>query len=200
MTTLAQTAPPAPPASPVLSVRGSPTDKDLKRLVTRTRKSNIGPTALYYSGVTAPVISAGMALVSREMLKGSVLSDYWIVMISSILAAMAGICWYLIFIRWAYRHSHGRAAELDAETAIDLTASGLHIRRGDVETRIGWHAIESLIETRRDILITFRGADPLIIPDKWFGGDADAASLFRRRLRQGLDNGPHKKEPGRRRR
>lgn len=195
MIVLSPTATGAMPAEPALSVRGSPSDKDLKRLVSRTRKSNIGPTALYYAGVTAPVISAGMALVTREMLKGSMLSDYWIVMVSSILAAMAGICWYLIFIRWAYRHNHGRAAELDAETAIDLTAAGLHIRRGEVETRIGWHAVESLVETRRDILITFRGADPLLIPDKWFGGDTETASAFRRRLREGLRHGPQQKDP-----
>lgn len=190
----AHAAIPEPAADPVLSVRGAPTDKDLKRLVTRTRKSNIGPTALYYAGVTAPVISAGMALVTREMLKGPLVSDYWMVMISSILAAMAGICWYLIFIRWAYRHSHGRAAELGAETVIDLTPEGLHIRRGGVETRIGWSSIESVVETRRDTLITFRGADPLIVPDKWFDGDRQAAQDFRQRLRQGLHHGPQQKE------
>ncbi|MGB3625119.1 MAG: hypothetical protein WA989_04805, partial [Henriciella sp.] len=37
-------------------------DKDIKRLVNKTRSSNIGPTALYYAGVTAPVISSGVAL------------------------------------------------------------------------------------------------------------------------------------------
>jgi hypothetical protein len=191
--------PPFEPGAAAVSVSGSPSDKDMRRLVSRTRKSNIGPTALYYAGVTAPVISAGMALVSREMLRGSGLSDYWLVMISSLLAAMAGICWYLIFIRWAYRHHHGRAAELDAETTIDLTPGGLHIRRGAVETRIGWQAVDSVIETRRDTLITFHGADALIVPERWFGRDRQAARTFRQMLRRGLDHGPQSKDanPGR---
>ena len=183
----------------MISITGAPSDRDMKRLVSKTRSSNIGPTALYYAGVTAPVISAGTAFVTREMLAGTGFTDYWILLTSSLLAAMAGISWYLIFMRWSYRHNHGRAAELDSETAIDLTATGLHIRRGDVETRIAWRALRSVRESRRDTLITFRGADPLLVPDKWFGRDKQAAQAFRARLREGLHDGEKEKIAGTRR-
>ena len=182
-----------------LSISGAPNDKDIKRLVTETRQSHIGPTALYYAGVTAPVISAGTGFVTREMLSDTGFTDYWILLTSSLLAAMAGISWYLIFIRWSYRHDHGRATELDGETSIDLTPDGLHIRRGDVETRIAWRALQTVRESRRDILITFRGADPLLVPNKWFGRDKQAAAAFRARLKEGLPDGEEKKIKGARR-
>ena len=52
--------------TPDYRVSGQLRDKDTRRLVSETRSSSIGPTALYYAGVTAPVISAGMALVARN--------------------------------------------------------------------------------------------------------------------------------------
>ena len=176
-----------------LKVSGTLREKDVKRLVSKSRSSNIGPTALYYAGVTAPVISSGVALAVRQMIIGSGMSTYWIWLISSIIAAMAGICWYLIFVRWSYRHQNGRSSELDAETAIDLVPTGVHIRRGDVETRIGWGAVEAVHQTRRDTLITFRGAGPLLIPDRWFGKDKAAAKAFKARLKEGLTNGTQSK-------
>lgn len=179
---------------PPLKISGKLTDKDLKRLINNTRSSTIGPTALYYAGVTAPVISAGMALVSRAILSSSQLSDYWIWFISALLAAMAGIVWYLIFVRWSYRHQAGRNGEVGAEMTIDLVPSGLHIRRNDIETRIGWAAIDSVKKVRASTLIIFRGADPLLIPDRWFGRNKQMAEDFRSRLEEGYSRGPQQKE------
>lgn len=186
----------ADPAS--FRITGRLREKDVKRLVKRTRSSNIGPTTLYYAGVTAPIISSGVALTVKQMINSAGMSAYWVWMISSMIAALAGISWYLIFVRWSYRHHDGRAAELDAETLIDLNPSGLHIHRGEVETRIGWGAIEAVQQTRRDTLITFRGADPILIPDKWFGKDKAAAQAFRARLQEGLANGTQQQGTGRR--
>ena len=45
------------------------TEKDVKRLARLTRGGTVGPTAVYYAGVTAPVISAGMALLTRTAFK-----------------------------------------------------------------------------------------------------------------------------------
>ena len=64
---------------------------------------------------------------------------------------------------------------------------------------IAWRALRSVRESRRDTLITFRGADPLLVPDKWFGRDRQAAKAFRARLRQGLQDGEEKETTGRRR-
>lgn len=183
-----------PPDAPAFHIAGTLTDKDMKRLVNQTRSSNIGPTALYYAGVTAPVISAGMALMTRSMLDSASLSSYWVWLISSLLAAMAGIVWYLIFVRWSYRHQAGRASESGAETVIDLAAGGLHIRRDAVETRIQWRALDTLKETRGWTLITFHGADPLLIPQTWFGKDRQAAKAFKARLREGFAHGTQQQE------
>ena len=41
------------------------TQKDQKKLLNAARGDAIGPTTLYYAGVTAPVIGAGMAAFGR---------------------------------------------------------------------------------------------------------------------------------------
>ncbi|WP_300381699.1 YcxB family protein [Henriciella sp.] len=182
-----------------LHISGQLRDKDMKRLVNETRSSNIGPTSLYYAGVTAPAISASMALVSRHMLDQAPFSAYWIWLISTMMAAMAGIVWYLIFVRWAYRHQAGRAGEIDTETKIDLTPQGLHIQRGAVETRITWPGVKDVRLRRGYTLITFYGADPVIVPNKWFTGNKATAKAFRSRLMEGLSHGTQQEEtrPGR---
>ena len=186
---------PANDTEPAFSVSGRLSDKDAKNLVNETRSSSIGPTALYYAGVTAPVISAGMALVARNVLDTTPLSAYWVWLISSLMAAMAGIVWYLIFVRWSYRHGAGRAGETGGETHIDLGPEGLHISRGAVETRIAWSAVTTVHTRRRYTLVLFDGADPLIVPDKWFGKDKSSARAFKMRLKQGAPHGaqPEKK-------
>ncbi|MEE2878270.1 MAG: YcxB family protein [Pseudomonadota bacterium] len=187
---------PANDTEPVIRARGKLREKDTKRLVNETRSSNIGPTALYYAGVTAPVISAGMALVSRNTLDTTPISDYWLWLLSSLMAAMAGIVWYLIFVRWSYRHGAGRAGETDTETEIDLAPEGLHIIRGAVETRIAWSAVTAVRTRRSYTLILFDGADPVIVPDKWFAKDKGAARAFKMRLKQGVPHGAQPKEAG----
>lgn len=187
---------PANDTQPVFRVSGRLREKDTKRLVNETRSSSIGPTALYYAGVTAPVISAGMALVARNTFDTTPLSDYWIWFASSMMAAMAGIVWYLIFVRWSYRHRAGRAGETGAETEIDLTPEGLHIIRGAVETRIAWSAVTAVRTRRSYTLILFDGADPLIVPDKWFAREKGAARAFKMRLKQGAPHGAQQKETG----
>ena len=182
--------------APVYRVSGRLREKDTKRLVSETRSSRIGPTALYYAGVTAPVISAGMALVARNTLDSTPVSDYWVWFGSSLMAAMAGIVWYLIFMRWSYRHRSGRAGETGAETEIDLTPEGLHIIRGAVDTRIAWSAVSAVRTRRSYTLIFFEGANPLIVPDTWFGKDRNAARAFKMRLKQGASDGAQPKETG----
>ena len=86
------------------------------------RSGTVGPTTVYYAGVTAPIISAGVGVFSRQMLQSANLfSGYWLWTISTFIAAFAGICWYLIFIRWSYRNTYGRGDEADTETNIRLS-------------------------------------------------------------------------------
>ena len=168
-----------------LSISGALSKRDAKRLTDAIRGSTVGPTTLYYAGVTAPIIGAGMALVSRAAMDDVISSTYWVTMGSAFAAAMAGIAWYLIFMRWAYRHKHGRAGELDSRTEINLEDEALIIRRGLVETRIDWDAIDEIKSTRSYTLISFDGTEPLMIPHDWFG-EKTACEIFIRRLGQGI--------------
>lgn len=166
------------------SIQGSLSKRDARRMTKAIRTGNVGPTTLYYAGVTAPIIGASMALVSEGALSHINFSPYWTIMVSAMIAAMAGIAWYLIFMRWAYRHQHGRAAEMNQNTEVRLEDDQLIIRRDLVETRIDWEAISEIISKRSYTLILFDGADPLMLPHDWFG-EKTACEIFMRRLGQG---------------
>lgn len=166
------------------AISGSLSKRDARRLTNAIRSGTVGPTTLYYSGVTAPVIGASMALVAQGALEHIHAPAYWVTMLSAIVAAMAGISWYLIFMRWAYRQDHGRASELEQVTQIRLDDDALVIRREYVETRIDWEAIEEIISKRSYTVIRFEGADPIMLPHDWFG-EKTACEIFMRRLGQG---------------
>ena len=168
-----------------LSVSGQLSKKDVKRLTNALRGSSIGPTTLYYAGVTAPVIGGGMALLTSTAFAQTSMSGYWQAMLSAIVAAMAGIVWYIIFMRWSYRHRHGRAGEMDQASEITLADACISIRRGKVETRIDWSALTEVTDKPGYIMMRFDGADPLIVPAKWFGKDKTVRQSFMDRLEKG---------------
>ena len=168
-----------------LSISGALNKRDAKRLTNAIRGSTIGPTTLYYAGVTAPIIGGGMALVVQSALSLLDMSGFWLMWTTALSAAMAGIVWYLIFMRWAYRHTHGRAGELNIETNVELNDDALIVRRGLVETHIDWDAIDEIKSTRSYTLVCFDGAEPLMLPHDWFG-EKTACEIFMRRLGQGM--------------
>lgn len=172
--------------STALNLSGQLSQKDIKRLTNAMRGSTVGPTTLYYAGVTAPIIGAGMALLSSAAFELTSMSPYWRTMSSAIIAAMAGIVWYLIFMRWAYRHRQSRSGETEQETQLTLSDDSLSIRRDAVETRIGWSALIEVKMGRGYTLLKFKGADPLIVPDSWFSKDKAAQNEFRSRLQKGM--------------
>ena len=169
----------------MLSISGQLNTPDLKRLVSATRSATVGPTALYYAGVTGPIISAGMALTSQKAFELAGMTSYWQWLLSAIIAAMSGIVWYLIFMRWSYRHQHGRARELSTETTLMLADKWLGIRQGRVETRLDWSTLIDAETSRTYTLLRFDGADPVILPHRWFHDDKAALDAFLSRLRQG---------------
>lgn len=153
------------------TVSGRLSDRDLKKLTRKTRSGGVGPTVVYYAGVTAPIISAAVAMMVASAAEMAGMSAYWQWMLSALVAACAGISWYLIFIRWSYRHTHGRGNELSEETNIVLLPKGLHVERDVISTLIGWSAVSNISVSRGDITVHVEGADPIIIPKKWFDGD-----------------------------
>jgi len=170
--------------SQTLNISGLLREKDVKRLTRLTRGGSVGPTAVYYAGVTAPIISASMAVMFREAMRLVGLSPYWQWFISAFVAAFAGIAWYLIFIRWSYRHKHGRGTEMTLSTDITLADDQIIVRRGGIETRIDWSCISAVKTERRHIAVLVNGADSLIIPDAWFGKDKSARAAFVSRLQE----------------
>lgn len=170
--------------SQTLNISGLLREKDVKRLTRLTRGGSVGPTAVYYAGVTAPIISASMAVMVREAMRLVGLSPYWQWFISALVAAFAGIAWYLIFIRWSYRHKHGRGTEMTLSTDITLADDQIIVRRGGIETRIDWSSISSVKTERRHVAVLVNGADSLIIPDAWFGKDKSARAAFISRLQE----------------
>jgi hypothetical protein len=166
------------------SVGGQLNIKDLRRLTGATRSGTIGPVTTYYAGVTAPIISASMALLGAESFKRLGLDTVWLTLVSAIFACLAGIVWYLIFMRWAYRHQIGRAGEKGL-MQLDLAEDGLHLRRGDVTVHLSWAAVSGVSEKRDHVLVRFDGAEPVLVPNRWFGKDKAACRAFRARLKAG---------------
>ena len=155
---------------------------ELRRLTGATRSGTIGPTTTYYAGVTAPVISAGMALLGAESFRRLGLDAVWLTLVSALFAGLAGIVWYLIFMRWSYRHKPGRASETGTVT-LRLDVRGLQVDRGAIIQTLGWSALRQVKEAPKYVLVSFEGADPLLIPDRWFGQDRAACAAFRAQLK-----------------
>ena len=166
-----------------LTVEGQLLEKDIKKLARASRTSVVGPTALYYAGVTAPIISAGMALVAKNTLGLLGATAYWQLLLSAIIAAFAGITWYLIFMRWSYRHQIGRGNELTQVSNVRLEGDVLVLTRGPIETRIMKAGITEVVEKRGFTIVRFDGVDPLIIPDRWFATDTAARQAFQAHLK-----------------
>jgi len=64
------------PETDSVRLSGTLSEKELKSLARRVRSGHIGPTSVYYAGVTAPAIAAGMAsLVAAVLYQAQLLSE-----------------------------------------------------------------------------------------------------------------------------
>jgi len=155
------------------SIAGTFTEADLTRVVGASKSGLIGPTTLYYAGVCAPIISAAMALMTRTALNDIGYPTYYSTLLSAMVAAFAGLSWYLIFVRWSSRQSVGRGAELTAPTDITVDESGLILRRNGVEIRAPWRAIRFDQTKEQDPILRIDGAAPVITPAGWFASESE---------------------------
>lgn len=151
-----------------LSIQGAMKRKELKKITRSMRSSILGPTAVYYAGVTAPAIAAGMATVAAAAFERAGWSEYWIFLISGIIASMAGISWYLIFMRLSYRHASGRSAETDEETEFQVDEVGLFWRRGAASTRVSWEGVIEILQKRNFIHVRIQDTGDFALPKSWF--------------------------------
>lgn len=153
--------------SPVM-VQGVLYQKELRQITRKVRSSILGPTSVYYAGVTAPAIAAGMANVAASALGKLDWTPYWVFLMSAIIASMAGISWYLIFMRLSYRHATGRSSEVVAEMHIEVDPLGIFWQRGYARGRIDWHGIEYIRVFKKFIHIrAYDTADTFILLS-WF--------------------------------
>jgi hypothetical protein len=167
-----------------LTVAGLLTEKDVRKLTRLTRGGTVGPTAVYYAGVTAPIISASMSVLMRNAMIMVGASPYWQWLVAALVAAFAGIAWYLIFIRWSYRHSHGRGTETTQETQVVLEDDVLAVRRGGIETRAAWGSVSGVTTSGGYVTIRLEGTAPLMVPNAWFGKNKAARQAFLARLKE----------------
>lgn len=149
-------------------ISGTLDSKALKQATRKLRSGSVGPTSVYYAGVTAPAISAGMATIVRASLERAGWMPYWIFMVSSIVAAMSGISWYLIFMRISYRHSYGRSTETGEETWFEADAEGIFWSRGAIRSRILWAGVEDIRALKKFIHVKIRDGEDLILLRTWF--------------------------------
>lgn len=156
------------PTVEAVKIGGELRPRDVRDFARKVRSGNIGPTSVYYAGVTAPAIAAGMSSVVSGILERAGWSDYWTFMSSSLLAAMAGICWYLIFMRWSYRHGFGRATESSVRTDLEADELGVFWTRGAVRTRVTWDGVTGIERAGKFIRVIVHDGEDLIIPSRWF--------------------------------
>lgn len=154
--------------------------KELRSLAKKVRTGLVGPTSVYYAGVTAPAIAAGMATVVSAALTRANWHEMAVLQASSIVAAMAGISWYLIFMRWSYRHSYGRGTELEYDTHIRVDDSGVHWTRGAMSVSIRWDGISEVKNEAKYLRLCVTDGDDVILPNSWFDKRRDKKAIYQR--------------------
>ncbi len=166
------------PACEYVEISGRLEASDLKRLAQVSRSGSIGPTTVYYAGLTAPVIVSSMALLTAIALSEIGIGGLGQQVLAGFIAAMTGICWYIIFIRWASHREYGRAAEEQGDVSLRANDQGLELRRGHTLVQVGWAGVREIKEARNYVLLRAEGAGGVMVPGKWFHGDKGARQAF----------------------
>ena len=151
-----------------ITAKGILREKDVKRGTKHLLSGQIGPLTLYYAGATAPIISSAMGVVAKTAFKNAQFSDYWAMLLGAIIAALAGITWFLIFLRWSYQPGHGRGTELTHETNVEIADHALIVIRGPIRKEIGWEAVKGVKAVEGFTTVAIEGAEAVIIPSNWF--------------------------------
>ncbi|MEL6258225.1 MAG: YcxB family protein, partial [Pseudomonadota bacterium] len=109
-------------------------------------------------------------------------------LLSTLMSALAGVSWYLIFMRWSKRETGGRAGENQLETQIASSNEGLIVRRGAVETSAPWSEVKLKRENRDALILSIAGAGTVLVPRRWAEAGRDFDTLVDRLKSQGANN------------
>ena len=167
----------APDHDPV-EISGQLSARDLKRLKRLARSGSIGPTTVYYAGLTAPFVVSSIALVTASALRNAGMGGMGQQILAGLIAALTGICWYLIFMRWADNRELSRTIEQQGGVSLRANEEGLELYRGHALIRIAWPGVRGIRETRQYVLLQADGAGYVLVPGKWFKGDIAARQAF----------------------
>ena len=158
-----------------VDVSGQLTERQLAKFARNRRHQTMGPTTIYYAGLTAPAVTAGMSVVAHGAFSQHLSAPYTL-LAPTLVAVLAGLSWYLIFMNLAGRKKNGRQGETEQNTRIYIDDSGVEVLRGEVRTLIGWKAVKDVTISRHHIALIIEGANDVLLPKEWFG---DAAAMER---------------------
>ena len=165
-----------------VTVQGQLEKRELARFSNRRRTQQMGPMVIYYAGVVGPIVAASMSMVSYTSFRSINWPVEWASIASLCLAALAGICWFMIFMRWGSRKKAGRHGELELPTQVSIDRNGVKIERGGICTIIDWSAVIDVTHTRDYIALIVEGANDILLPKSWFE-NKDAQDDCARKIR-----------------
>lgn len=151
-----------------VSAAGYISPKQLKKFISQRRTRGLGPTTIYYAGVVAPVISASTFTLFESFFIQQSVQPKWTHLFATLLAASAGLSWFLIFNRLAQRSSLGRDEEVSKNCDIKIDATGILVEREHIQNTIEWPAIVDIRTTKHYIAFIVEGANDFFIPSDWF--------------------------------
>ncbi len=153
-----------------VEVSGAIDVKQLRRFARKRRSRALGPTVIFYAGVTTPAISAGVAGLTHWGIADVGLSDFWSWYVTALLSAVSGIVWYMIFMRLGSRAAFGRGCETGAKTHVVIDEKGVQINRGHVQTWIDWTGVNDVTISSNYVALIVEDANDILLPVEWFDG------------------------------
>lgn len=155
-----------------VDVAGELSAKHIQRFAKARRKSSFGPTTVYYAGLSAPAITAGVAALASFFTQDYQIAGHWRTLIITLFAAVAGLTWYILFMRLAQRNKFGRNDETVSRSRVVISETGVEVSRGDVLTTIKWPAVVDVKTTRHYIALIVENANDILLPVDWFADQA----------------------------
>lgn len=171
-----------------ISVSGQFSQRQLHDMSRHFQNRTIGLTTLYYAGVCAPVVTAGIHVYITHILQPAGFSGLTIALIASVFAALSGLVWFFIFTRWIGQADTGRSGD-KVDTEIILGDTGIILKKQHVETHINWLGLNGVSRLKDATVLKFTTHAPLCISDAWFNEDLKARAAFIEHCRAHLHPG-----------
>ncbi len=175
-----------------LKVSGNILEGDTKYLRKIRPKGTIGPITLYYAGALVSIISISMSNFIEYVFAWIGLGpNEHVTLFASIMAVMAGISWFLIFIRWSYGDWHKGVFHHPAIQSIDITACRINVAFENVCTHIQWSALQEIRAYKDGNALIIKGAQTILIPDRWFSNEDEKRRFYQALMAYKFEKNAH---------